>query len=228
MVQDLHSHTYYSNCGADEPVLLVEKAIESGIELFGITDHNYGIGRRKPEYFNTLTELRDRYKDRIRLLRGIEIATVNNLCITPDEDISYFDYCLIEHIDIPNSCVGGMGIFDFVKRCGCRAGIAHTDLFSYLKMMEIDPLGYFTRLAEQGIFWEMNMSYDSIHAYREHAYVKDFMKSEYQQDIIRRSGIRISVGFDSHRLAEYREDRVKDMCAFIESIGIALYDPSVK
>ncbi len=223
MIQDIHSHTYYSNCGADEPEKLAEKAVEAGIGLFGISDHNYGIGSRKREYFNVLTELRDRYSGRLRLLRGIEIATVNGLCITPDEDISYFDYCLVEHIDRPDSCVGGMGIFDFAKRCGCNTGIAHTDLFSYLAVEGADPLEYFTRLAENGIFWEMNVSYDSIHGYREHAYVKDFVKSEYQQDIVRRSGVCLSVGFDSHRIAEYRDDRVKDMCAFIENAGIKLW-----
>ena len=42
MTQDLHSHTYFSACGADDPELLILKAIESGIDVFGISDHNYG------------------------------------------------------------------------------------------------------------------------------------------------------------------------------------------
>lgn len=41
MIQDLHSHTYFSACG---------------VEVLGITDHNYGIGDRKREYFDILTE----------------------------------------------------------------------------------------------------------------------------------------------------------------------------
>lgn len=47
MIQDLHSHTRYSNCGRDEPALVVEAAIQGGIELLGISDHNYGIGDRR-------------------------------------------------------------------------------------------------------------------------------------------------------------------------------------
>ena len=43
MIQDLHSHTYYSFCGADTPEEVVEAAINGGIELLGITDHNYGL-----------------------------------------------------------------------------------------------------------------------------------------------------------------------------------------
>ena len=44
MIQDLHSHTYYSFCGKDSPETIVEAAITGGIELFGICDHNHGIG----------------------------------------------------------------------------------------------------------------------------------------------------------------------------------------
>ena len=44
MIQDLHAHTYYSFCGADTPEQVVETAIAGGIEMLGITDHNYGIG----------------------------------------------------------------------------------------------------------------------------------------------------------------------------------------
>ena len=33
MIQDLHSHTYYSFCGADTPEQVVETAIAGGIEL---------------------------------------------------------------------------------------------------------------------------------------------------------------------------------------------------
>lgn len=51
MFQDLHSHTYFSACGADEPELLIEKAIESGIDVLGVTDHNYGIGDRQTSVF---------------------------------------------------------------------------------------------------------------------------------------------------------------------------------
>ena len=38
MIQDLHSHTYYSFCGADTPEAVVEAAIQGGIEMIGITD----------------------------------------------------------------------------------------------------------------------------------------------------------------------------------------------
>ena len=33
MYRDLHSHTYFSACGADEPERLIVKAIESEIDI---------------------------------------------------------------------------------------------------------------------------------------------------------------------------------------------------
>ena len=42
MIQDLHSHTYYSFCGMDRPETVIEAAIAGGIELFGISDHAHG------------------------------------------------------------------------------------------------------------------------------------------------------------------------------------------
>ena len=51
MIQDLHSHTYYSFCGGDKPEEIAEAAIAGGIELLGITDHNYGIGNARRNVF---------------------------------------------------------------------------------------------------------------------------------------------------------------------------------
>jgi len=52
MIQDLHSHTYYSFCGIDKPEAIVEAAIAGGIELFGITDHVYGVGHGRGDVFD--------------------------------------------------------------------------------------------------------------------------------------------------------------------------------
>lgn len=223
MVMDIHAHTYYSNCGADDPRVIIEAAIAGGIEVFGICDHNYGIADRKREYFDLLTSLRDEYADRIRLLRGIELATVNNLRLRDDEDISRFDYCLVEHIDQPESSVG-LNIFDYSRRLGCRTGIAHTDLISWARRLGEDPVRFLRRFAENSIFWEMNVNYDSIHRWREHPYVVRFYESEEEQKIVRASGIQISAGFDGHRVGDYAPERVKRMCAFLEEKKIPMVD----
>ncbi|MBQ4354564.1 MAG: hypothetical protein IJC71_06690 [Clostridia bacterium] len=221
MIMDIHAHTYYSFCGQDDPRVVLDAAVAGGIELFGFCDHNYGIGNRKKEYFDLLSSLRDEYADRIRLLRGIELSTVNNCWLGEDEDISMFDYCLVEHIDQPASCVG-MNIFDYSRRLGCRTGIAHTDLISLAERLGEDPVGFLHRFAENGIFWEMNVSCDSVHHWREHPYVLRFLGDKKEQNIVRASGIEVSVGFDGHRVADYSPERVKRMCRLLEELHIPM------
>jgi len=247
MIQDLHSHTYYSFCGADSPEAVVEAAAENGIELIGITDHNYGIGHQRTDvYFSTAEEIKNdyertlvryfdhinlvkekyeaKYNGKIKVLRGIEIGTVkqNRVPLPDGADISIFDYCLIEHIDhIENSSTGG-DLFNFAKRCACPAGIAHTDMFSFIEKIGEDPLKYFSKMAEENIFWEMNVNLDTIHSGRIHGYMVRFFEDEKQQEIIRKSGVRLSVGFDGHRLYDYKPDRIKEYCKKITEMGIKL------
>lgn len=224
MIQDLHSHTYYSKCGRDDPNLTVQAAIDGGIAIFGITDHNYGIGDRKKEYYREMNAIREKFAGKIEVFCGIEIASVDGLCIGETEDVSYFDYCLLEHIDRLDSCIG-REVVRFAARCGCPAGIAHTDLIAYAKGRGEDPAAFLRELAENGIFWEMNVNYDSIHGYREHGYVKRFFASEEEQQIVREAGICLSVGFDGHRVEDYRPERVREACEKIGAMGIPLYRP---
>lgn len=242
MIQDIHSHTYYSFCGLDRPEDVVEAAIAGKIELFGICDHNYGVGfgrhdvfianatdfgpdygRNMEKYFDHINLIKEKYADKIKLLRGIEIATLKGgrYALPDGVDVSFFDYCLIENLDWQETYTAG-DLFSFAKRCKCPAGVAHTDLFSHAKRLGIDPLDYFSRMAEENIFWEMNVSYDSIHAYREHSYMLEFFNNEKQQEIVRRSGVRLSVGFDGHRCNEYKPERVADYCRRIEQMGIKM------
>ena len=246
MIQDLHSHSYYSLCGKDNPEAIIKAAIDGGIEVFGITDHNNGIGFGNKEaraaspdvvsntynpyalrkYFDHLTLLKEKYAGKIKLLRGIELATnlLNPLKIVlPDnEDISYFDYCLIEHLSYEGSVTKG-DLFKYAERCGCKyVGVAHTNLFAFIKSIGEDPLKYFKKMAERNIFWEMNVSYDSTHHYREHSYMLDFFNSKEQQDIIRESGVCLSIGFDGHMVEDYLPERIKEYCKKAEDLGLKL------
>lgn len=245
MIQDLHSHTYYSLCGRDRPEEIVEAAIAGGIELFGICDHNHGIihGRRSvreslcdeefddPErtlrrYFDHIELIREKYAGKIKILRGIEISTSmasRRIALPKGADVSYFDYCLIEHLsDDKNGTVTEGDLFAYADRLGCPCGIAHTDMFKFITSRGEDPYTYFKRMADAGIFWEMNVSFDSIHKYREHSYMLEFFKNREQQAIIRESGVRLSVGFDGHRVEDYLPERVADACRRISAMGIKL------
>ena len=245
MIQDLHSHTYYSFCGRDKPETVVEAAIAGGIELFGICDHNYGIGHGRRDvykntetgmaesygqnlekYFDHMNLIREKYADKIRILRGIEIATSREFparVLPSGVDVSFFDYCLVENLSEAEGSVTEGDIFTFAERCGTPAvGIAHTDLFAHIAALGEEPYRYFRRMAEQGIFWEMNVSYDSIHKYREHPYTLRFFEDTEQQAIVRESGVRLSVGFDGHRVEDYLPRRVADYCRRLQEMGIRL------
>ena len=241
MIQDLHSHTYYSFCGRDKPEQTVEAAIKGGIELFGISDHSYGIGcgrvdvaksttaeinddyeRNLFRYFDHINLIKEKYADRIKILRGIEI-TIPNLfslrtSLPESADVSFFDYCLLES---PN-LITDNDIFTLAERFGIPMGIAHTDMFAYIRSLGEDAYTFFKRMSESGIFWEMNVSYDSIHGYRQHKYMLDFFDNEEQQAIVRESGVRLSVGFDGHRVEDYLPDRVASYCRKIEDMKIKL------
>ena len=197
MIQDLHSHTYYSFCGSDSPEQVVEAAIAGGIEVLGITDHNYGIGYARTDvfastssdiaddyqrtlrrYYDHMNLIKEKYETKIKILRGIEIATVNKgrIPLPENADISFFDYCLIEHLD-EDSITGG-DLFAFAERCGCLVGVAHTDLFTYVSRLGEEPFVYFRKMAENNIFWEMNVNLDTIHGGREHSYMLEFFNNK--------------------------------------------------
>ncbi len=221
---DIHSHTFYSNCGRDNPCDLIDTAIQNGLSMFGISDHNYGIGERKKQYLAEMKDLANQYSDKIKLLCGIEIATLRELYdIENVDEIKDFDYCLIEHITYDDSIVKE-NLFEFCNKLGILCGIAHTDLFAYCDMYGFDYAEFFRKMAKNNIFWEMNVSYDSIHKYREHQYVLDFMNDSKKQQIIKDAGVYISIGFDSHRCDDYDGFKVHEMYNFLVGKDIKMID----
>ncbi len=244
MIQDLHSHTCYSFCAknpsTEEGIIA---AVQGGVELFGICDHQYGVGyatfeafergivptaslyqKRIDDYRKLLEGLKEKYREKIKLLAGLEIATakINPGYPLPKEiDVSAFDYCLLEHIDREDSAIEG-DLFSYAKGLRCPTGLAHTDLFAYLQKTGKDPLDYFRRMAEGNIFWELNVSYDSVHNFHEHEYVKRFFAEEWQQEIIKKSGVKLSVGFDGHIATEYDASRVRVANQKLRALSIPL------
>ena len=219
-IMDIHSHTFYSSCGKDAPEVIIERAIESGIEIFGISDHNYGIGERKEQYYKEISDLKEKYKNKIKLLVGIEITTRPHLFDIKQDELLCFDYCLVEHLDQPETN-GYDNPIEFLTQFKIPTGIAHTNLFGYCQSTGRDPKEFFNALANENIFWEMNVNYDSIHSYREHGYVKEFLESDEQQKTIRDAGVMLSVGFDGHKVEDYLPERVTDMCKKLENFRSA-------
>ena len=244
MLQDLHAHTYYSFDCKDTPQKVIETAIANGVTLLGICDHNHGVGLGAPQrcygvgtnlntdygdslnrYFDHITLLKEKYEKKIKILRGIEAATCvgkDNYALPNHADISFFDFCLVEGLDKTETSIAKGDIFTFAKRCGCPTGIAHTDLFAFLQKQGFEPNAFFRKMAQQGIFWELNVNLDSSHAYKTHDYVTEFFKNKTQQQIVKSSGVKLSIGFDSHAIKEYKPSRLQTAHNLIKTMGIPL------
>ena len=95
-------------------------------------------------------------------------------------------------------------------------------MFKFIESRGEDPLEYFSKMAENDIFWEMNVNLDTIHKGNVHKYMLRFFEDEEQQRIIRESGVRLSVGFDGHRIYDYKPQRIADYCKKITEMGIKL------
>lgn len=242
MIQDLHSHTYYSYCGKDSPEAVIKNAITSGIELMGISDHYYGVVMNRPgvtyesaehmvtthnnalkRYFEHIKTLAEKYKDYIEVWCGIEITAVDRgYTLLPNGvDVSMFDYCLIENFQLQESVIDD--VLAFAARCRCeRTGLAHMDLPTFILSKGLDMDEFFKKMKEQNIFWELNVNYDSKHNFKEHQYVKDFFRNGTLIDAVKKSGIKMSVGFDGHRLEDYDADRVITACHRLEELSVPM------
>ena len=128
MIQDLHAHTNYSFDSPDEPKKVIETAIAGGITMLGICDHNYGVGLARRElcynrgtdlsvdydrtlrhYYEHITLLKEKYEKKIKIMRGIEIATA----------IGKHNFFISSNPDLPCQIASGMQ-----QSFGlCRAGI---------------------------------------------------------------------------------------------------------
>lgn len=211
MIMDLHNHTTFSYDGQSSPEQIIENAIANGIDAVGITDHQFSIGSRISEYVDTLAVCKEKYAGRIKVLGGLEIGTRPR----PDDlityDISGLDYVLFESLDDYRA----MDFFEFVSwrhRFNCPVGLAHCDIFKMSDMYGIDMTEV---LKSENIFWELNVSGNYSCYY-------DFLTSSSKRDAIRRAGIGVSVGSDTHDAYAYRAKQVKRANEILRAEGFAL------
>ncbi|MGN0163706.1 MAG: PHP domain-containing protein [Candidatus Ornithomonoglobus sp.] len=198
MIMDLHNHTIFSYDGKNTPEEIIENAIEHGVDAVGITDHQFSIGAHIREYVNKLLECKAKYAGYIKVLAGLEIGTRPR----PDDlftyDIAELDFVLFESLDDYRA----MDFFEFVQwrhRFECPVGLAHCDIFAMSERYGLDMTEV---LKAEKIFWELNTS-GNYNCYY------DFLTNASKREAIRRAGIGVSVGSDTHALCEYRFKQLK-------------------
>lgn len=95
---DLHTHSISSGHGSEDTITdMIRCASESGLSLFGISDHGPATSSSaKPSYFQSL-KLADRDRFGIRVLYGAELNIINTSgdVDLDDEILSALDYAII-------------------------------------------------------------------------------------------------------------------------------------
>ena len=193
MRMDLHNHTVYSYDGQNSPEQMIENAIENGIDVVGITDHQFSIGGGMSGYIKRLGECKEKYAGKIKVLAGLEIGTRPRPDDLFTQDIRGLDYVLFESLDDYRA----MDFFEFTSwrhRFDCPVGLAHCDIF---KMGELYGVDMPAVLKRENIFWELNTSGNYSCYY-------DFLTNRKKRDALRSVGVGVSVGSDTHALCEYR------------------------
>lgn len=209
-LMDLHNHTVASD-GKNTAAKIIENAISHGISCVGITDHfnttkcNSISIRQLENYINNLNYFKEKYKDNIKVLSGIEICTLPGFsCLgeLPCENLNRLDYVLLEYLDTS----GGMDLMDigeYTAGLSCRIGLAHTDLFKLFRMYGEDIV--YDTLRKLNIFWELNISY---------SYCDCILKAPSQREVqdliqnLKKNNIWVSVGTDTHNLLWYDTGRL--------------------
>lgn len=208
---DLHNHTVFSYDGSNTPEEIIENAINSGIDVIGITDHQFSIGTGLPEYYEYIQHCRIKYAGRIKVLCGLEIGTRPSPPEALPRACENFDYVLFESLDDERA----MDFYEFLewrRQFKCRAGLAHTDIFKLSDMYGLDIIKV---MRDNDIFWELNTSGNYMYYY-------DFLTNREKQRIIKESGIPVSVGSDTHYIAEYRKKQIRRANELLHELNIQL------
>ena len=199
-VVDMHNHTVFSYDGQNTPEEIIENAIDHKVAVIGITDHQFTVRSDLRYYISYLRYCRERYKDYIKVLIGLEIGTrpaPNDLLASACSEL---DYVLFESLD--DSLGRAMDLYEFLewsRLFDCAKGLAHTDIFALSERYGLDMI---KTMRKYGLFWELNTSGN-------YSYYYDFLTNDKKRAAVARSGIKVSVGSDTHALYQYRFKALK-------------------
>ena len=205
---DLHNHTVFSYDGTNTPEEIIENAIAHSIDVIGITDHQFSIEEKLTEYFEYIQHCKIKYRDKIKVLCGLEIGTRPKPSDLLASGTEQFDYVLFESLDD----LRAMDFFEFLewrKLFKCKAGLAHTDIFALSERYGLDLL---KEMRKNDIFWELNISGN-------YNYYYDFLTNAKKQYMVRNSGIKVSIGSDTHWVEEYRFRQLRRANGLMQKLG---------
>ena len=107
MYANFHTHTYLCRHASGEPEEYVKTAIKNGLKVLGFSDHvpypftnGYHSGFRMevsetPLYVNMIAELKNKYKDQIKIYIGYEAEYYPEFFDKMVENIKGCDYIIL-------------------------------------------------------------------------------------------------------------------------------------
>lgn len=204
---DLHNHTNFSYDGISGINSIVENAIKNDVSVLGITDHEFSISDRIEEYIDAVNDAKARYSGKIKLLCGLEIGTRPYPDKFNPQISKKLDYCLFESLD-DYRAMDFNKFLTWRKNFSCPQGLAHTDVFDLSKRYDIDILNVLKR---ENIFWEINFSGN-------YNYYFDIISNKKKQDSVRRSGVALSIGSDTHWVGDFDKKRLLQTNEFVRQL----------
>lgn len=124
---DLHNHTPLCNHANGSMEEFVQKAIELNIDVYGFSDHapmpfdpKYRMDlSQKDEYEKSIDFLKEKYKNKIEILKAYEVDFMQNSSLMLDEVLSSkVDYLIgsVHFIQEPNSELWGFDNPEFIGK----------------------------------------------------------------------------------------------------------------
>lgn len=209
---DMHNHTIYSD-GEDTIEEIVVNAINRGVSILGISDH-FNTSKCKSvsikdlnKYLKEINSIKERYKDKIKVLSGIEINLLpypSSVETLPIDLINKFDYILIEYLDLLSPKADIAAVEEFLSKVKCKKGLAHTNLISLSnKFCNLDNMAKFIK--DNDLYWELNSSSSCESLYDILAKDKETLE---MIDLLKKYEIEIIPGSDTHCLLDYEYGRL--------------------
>ena len=212
-IMDVHNHTIWSD-GAHTVEEVIENAINNKVDIIGISDHfntikcDSVLTAQLDKYIKALVKEKEKYKDKIEVLAGIEICMNKDWCELdnlPYDKLNKLDYVLFEYIDWFPSSVNLKEIKSYASRITCKKGLAHTNIFSLIKKYGMSKV--IKLMKENELFWEINVN-------RGYEYFDYIIMNSHKSQVIevfnklKKNKIKITVGSDTHSLWYYDVNRI--------------------
>ena len=219
---NLHNHTTYSD-GKFSPRDIVEAAIRAGLGVVGISDHYRTTKTRSlapaqmDEYVEHVRRLAIHYKDKIRVLVGVEIDAsperTEDLAYLPSSQLNKMDFILFEYVQ--DEAAGGMSLwelFDMRKELEPPVGLAHNDISR--NFADIDHSVLIPVLETNHLFLELCPSARHSKLQRPlYRHSADFFAR------LKNTNVELAIGTDTHDdLAEV--GNIEDPLSFIRELGL--------